>query len=318
MISTCLVIAPDPSRSSGLAAFAAEGRLFTRFLKAVGSDQGVDLLDREAVDLVLFALEGEGKDIRQELRRLCRHAAGKEVPVIACGASGAEEGILALEAGAADALPARISPREAALRLRRQVEIKRRLDQLRRDRDALSREALTDSLTGLGNRRFFQQQLAGEAARTSRTGEPFALMMIDLDHFKKINDTFGHPAGDRVLEAVAGVLRNGLRRSDVACRIGGEEFVLVLPGTTAESAGLLGAKLRERIKIACRETLPEGWPVTVSIGISWALGPGPVDLERLQREADRALYAAKESGRDRIVCARPEPSLAVPAGIVLS
>lgn len=316
MTSTCLLIATSPD--SGLAVLTARSDLFHRCFSVARSDEGLALLEREAVDLVLFSLEGGREEGRRQLRRLCRRAADKEVPVVALGAAGTEEGILALEAGAADALPSGISGREAALRLRRQVETKRRLEELRRDRDALSRQALTDTLTGLGNRRYFQQRLASEAARTSRSGEPFALMMIDMDHFKKVNDTFGHPVGDRVLQAVAGVLRHGVRRSDVACRLGGEEFVLLLPGTTAASAGFLAEKLRRRISDACRGILPSNWPVTVSIGVSWTARGGAVDAERLVWEADRALYSAKGEGRDRIAFARPEPSLIIPADLLLS
>lgn len=303
MTSTCLLIAQTPRTQSYLHDHALSAGLFTRHITAAGIEEGMRLLDREAVDLILYAMEEDGGAKHRNLRRLCRRAKEKEVPVVACGTKGHRDGIAALEAGSAEALSARVSSREFILRLRRLLEVRARLEHLRRDRDELSRQALTDGLTGLGNRRFFQQRLCAEAARSSRNAEPFALVLMDLDHFKKVNDTFGHPTGDQVLRAIAEVLCKGLRRSDVACRIGGEEFALILPGTGAGNAAILADKLRRRISSACRTVLPPDWSVTVSIGINCGAGPGTIDVEALVTEADKALYSAKETGRNRTICA---------------
>ncbi|GJG85690.1 hypothetical protein tb265_08710 [Gemmatimonadetes bacterium T265] len=161
---------------------------------------------------------------------------------------------------------------------------------------------LTDPLSGCVNRRGFEQQLARELARAERAGAPLALLAVDVDHFKRVNDEFGHLAGDAVLREVGAVLRAGARAGDVVARVGGEEFLVVLPDTDAAGA----AALAERVVAAAREHvypgLPAGRRVTVSAGTA-AVGR-VTDLgiaEELKARADHALYAAKRGGRDRAV-----------------
>lgn len=171
----------------------------------------------------------------------------------------------------------------------------------------LLRSGFTDVLTGWHNRRYLQVRLAEELARARRDRETLVCLMLDLDHFKRINDTWGHAAGDDVLRELAQRIESQVRASDVAARYGGEEFVILLPRTDSAA----GALLAERVRQAVRET-PVNFgddgrvEVTASIGIaSVAPQPGDTDLknlgESLLARADVALYRAKSSGRDRVV-----------------
>ena len=170
---------------------------------------------------------------------------------------------------------------------------------------ALREEALTDPLTGLYNRRYLWEFLRREWVRAKRRAQPLTVMMVDLDHFKRVNDTFGHQAGDYVLVAVAGLLRNQIRSSDIVCRYGGEEFALVLPDASQERVQQRAEAIRSAIRQL--DLRHQGVPlgrITASLGI--ALFPNhAVDPDTLVAAADAALYTAKSAGRDRAVIGPP-------------
>ena len=163
----------------------------------------------------------------------------------------------------------------------------------------LKKLASTDELTGLRNRRRIMKRLDEEYQRAFRLGEPLCLIMLDLDHFKRINDTYGHPFGDRVLKCVAELMEKALRRYDILGRIGGEEFLIVAPGTTQEEAVVLAERLRnvvEKEKMTCGD---KDVKITVSCGVAF-LGKGDESAETLLKRADAALYIAKQEGRNRV------------------
>lgn len=166
--------------------------------------------------------------------------------------------------------------------------------------------ATTDALTNLSNHRFFREALSLEIARASRLGYAVGLLMIDVDNFKRVNDTFGHPVGDEVLRNIANVLRSNLRQTDVAARYGGEEFAIVLPGLGVRGVQAVGEKLRRAVKTLDPLSADDGPPfqVTVSIGGVSASHPN-LDAVELIRVADSALYTAKRRGRD-LVCVAPD------------
>jgi diguanylate cyclase (GGDEF)-like protein len=153
----------------------------------------------------------------------------------------------------------------------------------------------TDALTGLHNRRAFNAIFTEEFINAKRAGKPLSLILCDIDHFKRFNDTLGHPAGDRLLQSVSAALRRGARGTDYVARLGGDEFAVILPNTTCDVAAQLADRLRNAVQAQF-----EGEPaVTVSVGVA-DLRPGMEDGATLFSEADRALYAAKRQGRDKV------------------
>jgi diguanylate cyclase (GGDEF)-like protein len=189
--------------------------------------------------------------------------------------------------------------------LAEQVEVIERL------RAVLAEEAVRDPLTGLHNRRHLDRALEADLARRPRTGQ-LSLLVVDVDHFKGVNDRFGHGAGDRVLTAVAGTLTGAVRDGDTAARLGGEEFVLVLPGAGREQA--LDRAEQVRREVAAGRHALDGETVTVTVSVGVAVCPADgTSAAALLEAADRALYTAKATGRDRVVAAEPAPRPAVPA-----
>ena len=174
-----------------------------------------------------------------------------------------------------------------------------------RIRETLRSQSIRDPLTGLFNRRFMEESLEREVRRAARNNEAVALLMIDLDRFKLFNDTFGHQAGDVLLRGFGDFLIQGTRGQDVACRYGGEEFLLVLAGASIDAACKRAELLREELKqLTVRHAGQVLGRITVSIGVSAFPGHGAT-VEELVRAADKALYRAKAEGRDRIVVASP-------------
>jgi diguanylate cyclase (GGDEF)-like protein len=179
--------------------------------------------------------------------------------------------------------------------------LRRRIDYLLAK---LVETARTDELTGLPNRRAFNEELARACARAARSSDPLSLCALDLDHFKNVNDRFGHQVGDEVLAKTAEVLRATLREGDVAARFGGEEFVALLPVTDSATAHAVAERIRAAIAAA---PVRPGLGVTVSIGTASATAAADHDASDLVRRADRALYAAKRAGRDQVVTDESAP-----------
>jgi diguanylate cyclase (GGDEF)-like protein len=161
-------------------------------------------------------------------------------------------------------------------------------------------EALTDGLTGLHNRRWLQETLPRIVSRYRRDGKPLSVFMLDVDFFKRINDTYGHSVGDQVLRLVSATIQNTLRPLDLAARYGGEEFAVILPDTKGQGAAIAAERLRDAIEHQCL-TLEDARQVrlTVSIGVTEA--QGEKDASALIEEADAALYDAKHQGRNRVI-----------------
>jgi len=164
----------------------------------------------------------------------------------------------------------------------------------------LQKLALSDALTGALNRRSLEQEAARLSARCTRTGDTLAIMMIDVDHFKSINDRYGHPVGDEVLKRLAEVAQKTIRSDDYFARYGGEEFCILLPSTTVEEAWMLADRLRQNYAAMAMEFGSEILRSTISIGVSDSMHAG-LEFTALIAAADQAMYRAKQEGRNRVV-----------------
>ena len=172
------------------------------------------------------------------------------------------------------------------------------VDHLEQTLADLRREAMTDPLTSAGNRRWLEQEAAKVLARAGRTGTPVGIVLFDLDHFKGLNDRFGHAAGDSVLTEVAGAVGALLRPYDLFARTGGEEFCILLPDTSGEEARSVAERVRTKLEAASMAGLAVG-AVTASFGVA-NMGVGSEPLDALMARADAQLYRAKEAGRNRV------------------
>jgi diguanylate cyclase (GGDEF)-like protein len=178
-------------------------------------------------------------------------------------------------------------------------------------RENLRQQSIRDPLTGLYNRRFLEESLAREMARCKRKGVVFAVLMLDVDHFKSFNDTYGHEAGDVVLRSAAQAMQKNFREADIVCRFGGEEFVVVLPDTNPEGAAVSARHMLDIVRgLHVSHNGKTMGSITISIGL--AMYPLHGDsVKALIESADKALYEAKGAGRDRLVVAEESAALHV-------
>jgi diguanylate cyclase (GGDEF)-like protein len=253
-----------------------------------------------APDIVLLDVEMPNLDGHQVLAQLQADAATADIPVVfLTGRSSTDDVVEGLRLGAHDYRGKPFEPAELLARVSAALRVKRLQDELKERNADLERLSRTDTLTGLPNRRHLQERLVEAAASAVRRNDTMAVLMVDVDHFKRVNDTFGHEAGDRVLHDVAATLQRACRAEDVVGRWGGEEFLVVAPITTAAGAGVLAERVRAAVATEPVQLAEAECPITVSIGV--AAGTG--DVEGLLRKADAALYASKDGGRNRVTVA---------------
>ena len=241
--------------------------------------------------------------------RLCSQIRSLErtrfIPILLITEQGDEQMIIrALDLGVNDYIVRPLDANELVARALTQVRRKRYNDLLRNSVRQTVELAVTDGLTGLHNRRYLGTQLRTLFARAKVRGRPLTICITDIDRFKLVNDGYGHDAGDEVLKEFAGRIRATVRGADLACRFGGEEFVLVMPDTPAEVAATVAERLRGMIEARPFQLRSGETPLmlTASMGIA-TVGPGIDTPEQLLKQADRALYEAKNSGRNRVVAA---------------
>jgi two-component system, cell cycle response regulator len=253
-------------------------------------------------DVVLLDVEMPEMSGWDVLAAMKADPAISDVPVVfLTGRSDTADMVDGLRLGAHDYLRKPCEPTELLARVQAAARVKRLQDELRQRNQELDLLSRTDALTGLRNRRHVEEYLERLVSLARRHAEPMAVLVVDIDRFKSVNDRHGHEAGDAVLREVAGRMVGSVRLEDMVGRWGGEEFLVVLPNTAAEGAAELAERLRQVVADQpCR--LPDGGslPVTISIGCAASLMD---DAATLVRAADAALYQAKESGRNRVVVA---------------
>jgi diguanylate cyclase (GGDEF)-like protein len=244
--------------------------------------------------IILLDLDMPGMDGFEVLRTLKDGPETMRIPVIVLsGLQSPHDKVTAFDLGAVDYITKPFDLTELRVRVRSALRLHLLLEML-------NQKAQVDGLTGLWNRAYFDERWTDEVGRLDRRGEgELSLAMIDLDHFKSINDTFGHPAGDAVLEATAKILQRECRKSDSPCRYGGEEFALIMPDTGPEQAVALCNRIREAIQEVVWPRHPER-RVTGSVGVAGS-GAGALKSPSEWIEvADKTLYAAKTGGRNRV------------------
>jgi diguanylate cyclase (GGDEF)-like protein len=265
-------------------------------------------LRTEAPDLVLLDLNLPDMDGLEVLRFVKKRPDDQFIPVIILSAR-ADLGskVSGLRIGADDFLAKPADEPEILARCAAMLRIKSLQDQLRATQRKLEEQSITDGLTGLRNRRFFDERLPEEFRRAQRYTDPVSLIMIDLDHFKLVNDRHGHQAGDQVLREAAALVRRSIRDTDIGARYGGEEFAVILPKTHLSGALAVAERIwRElgqqafRVAAAGADGQPGEIRVTASIGLAFYPSKDITAPESLVKYADEALYTAKRSGRNTI------------------
>ena len=261
------------------------------------------LTARGPVDLLIINTNARGFDGLRLAAQMRSDEATRHLPILAViDPDERARMVKALEIGVNDVLPRPIDPQDLAARARTQIKRKRYTDFLRNNLDQSLELAVTDQLTGLHNRRYMNGQLSALVARAIKGGEPTAALLIDIDHFKKINDNFGHDVGDEVLQEFAVRLASNVRAIDLPCRHGGEEFVVIMPDTTLEAAERIAERIR--LHVAGSPFRVSGGKeiltVTISIGVAATLGEGDTP-EALIKRADSGVYDAKAAGRNKVI-----------------
>lgn len=258
------------------------------------------------VDLMIVSLSNEKLDGLRLTAYLRSVESTRDLPILVVAEPDDEKrAVRALDLGASDIVIKPIDSEELNARVKTQVRKKRYLDALRSRLDQSMELAVTDQLTGLHNRRYMRAQLDQHMRRANMGGERVSVLLADIDHFKRINDIYGHAAGDDVLREIGRRLRDHIRPTDLACRYGGEEFVVIMPDTSPDLALQAGERLRQVIA-ETPITIGRGEQirVTMSGGVSTIIPPSD-ELDAMLKRADEALYRAKRNGRDRI-----EPEMA--------
>jgi two-component system, cell cycle response regulator len=268
-------------------------------IEAVDGEEALRTCREKAPDVVLLDVEMPKLDGHAVLAQMKRDVDLAGIPVVFCtGRTTTDDVVEGLRLGAHDYLRKPFEGPEVLARVGAALRVKNLQDQLRMRNAELERMSRNDMLTSLPNRRHLQEHLVAECASSRRHGHPLAVLMVDADQFKSINDTRGHVTGDEVLRALATRLRDACRPEDVAGRWGGEEFLVIAPHTDLDGAVALGEEIRTGVSNDA-VAVTDGPPlrVTVSVGAATsAVG----DLELLLRNADAALYDAKAAGRDRV------------------
>ena len=275
--------------------------LFGQVITAADGFAAFEHLRRPDLDVVLCDLDMPRCDGIKFLRLKAMRPELQHIPVLVLTATDdVDNKVAALEAGACDYVTKGAHPAELRARISVHLKVKQLHDQLREHMSLLERLSNTDALTQLANRRRFSETLEQELARARRYKRPLSLVMLDVDHFKRLNDSYGHQAGDDVLKSIAGLLPTTLRAQDMVARFGGEEFAIVLPETPVQQARAVAERLRSAIESRTFRCQGHDIGVTASFGVADTRAGELGSPQQLIGAADRALYTAKTCGRNRV------------------
>ncbi|MBL8963321.1 MAG: diguanylate cyclase [Phycisphaeraceae bacterium] len=270
------------------------------FREALDGESGLKVARDDSPTVILLDLDMPVMDGFEVLRVLKEDPRTLQIPVIVLsGLQSSQDKVTAFDLGAVDYVTKPFDLTELRVRVRSTIRMQRLIRML-------AQKAQIDGLTGLWNRVYFNTRLTEELGRLSRREGNLSLAVLDIDHFKSINDTYGHPAGDGVIQGLAKLLQGEFRHTDSVCRYGGEEFGVIMPDTTLADA----ASVAERVRVAFERMV---WPrhperkTTISIGVAAVGGSGTLTVEAIIELADKNLYAAKSGGRNRVVATVADP-----------
>ncbi|MBP7175570.1 MAG: diguanylate cyclase [Thermoclostridium sp.] len=274
---------------------------------ADSGETALDLASNVKFDLILLDIMMPVMDGFEVCRRIREKPEYGSVPVIFLSAKAGIESVMkGFELGAVDYVRKPFNPAELVARVKIHVELKKTREELELQNSKLLKAysemelmAVTDPLTGLFNRREMLSRIEHEIVRFNRNSLPFTIVLSDIDFFKKVNDTYGHECGDFILKSVAGTLKSTLRKQDIVSRWGGEEFLLLLPGTDPFGAAIIAEKLRKKIEDENFSFQDVIIRITMTFGISSISQAQTADA--LVRLADKAMYTGKQAGRNRVV-----------------
>jgi len=277
----------------------------TNLVRAKSIDEAQQILEQHRIGLILFdylVCDGNALDFFKILGNK-----GLDIPVIVISEQESEAVTShIIEAGLYDYFPKEIISKKylplSMTNTLHRYRLEKEIKEIKEAMEKVAEKAFRDELTGLYNRRFFVEALGNEVAKSKRYGAGLTLCMMDIDDFKKINDRYGHLAGDMVLSEIGKLLKVDARESDISCRYGGEEFAVVLPNSNLEGAKSMSERFRKLIEGKRFEYDASKFQVTVSIGIAKYDNSVDQTLIKLIGRADQALYKAKEEGRNRVVC----------------
>ncbi len=294
MKNVAMIISPSSRGASEIARTVMATKLFQSIVHCATKQQTTAAL-QQRIDIICCPYPSKASDLSPLLIKLRERDEWRDIPLLLFAPDDLQNNrIKALELGASDCLALDLPCREAAVQIGWHLKNKHRIEQLRQSEAALARKAITDGLTGLFNRSYFDADLEQKIALSHRTGRPLTLLLADLDHFKAVNDTHGHLAGDQALQCFADLLKKSARKSDIVCRYGGEEFAVILPECDSDQAFQAAERLREKVS---RHDF--GFPLTASIGLAATTMNCRYSALQLLEHADLALYSAKERGRNR-------------------
>ena len=272
---------------------------------ALSGREAIDKALENPPDLILLDIQMPELDGYDVIRALKEDPKTENVPVIfVTGLSDEGDEEKGLKLGAIDYITKPYKPTVVTARVRNHLRLREYAMRLEQLNEELERLATTDALTSAYNRRYFMSKLEEEVKRVRRYKRPSSLMMIDVDHFKKINDTFGHDVGDHVLIALVKLLEDKVRQLDTVARIGGEEFAILMPETSEKDALILVNRLLDAARAAAITVADDTVRFTISVGCT-EFDADTVDGEGILKMADMALYDAKRSGRDQVVFRSP-------------
>jgi diguanylate cyclase (GGDEF)-like protein len=275
--------------------------LFTRYFEAEDGLEGFKKLLTNPVDIILCDLEMPRMDGFKFLSMLKGRPDFEDVPVIILtGRNDKERKVKGLEQGASDYITKPFDHEELVARVKVHLKIKKLQDELKRSNEKLLELSNTDHLTGLFNRRYMMEALDKEVQRSIRKGGTLSLIILDIDHFKRVNDDYGHQQGDAVLQKVALLLQKELRTYDCAARYGGEEFVAILPDSTLQESVFVADRIRQAVQGTRFDAPLDTLNLTVSLGVACFSQEHATTVDGFIKIADDALYRAKTNGRNRI------------------